>query len=510
MSNNKVQRLSYLKLSAITALIYQVVNIVYGLILPNLYLTHYGSEVNGLVSSIAQYLGLISFCELGIGAVVQSALYKPLANDDDVTVSCIIKEAKNFFRKIALLLCAYVVVLLFLFPLFINKSFGIFTTCFLIIAIAINTFSEYYFGLTNQILLNADQKQYINYSVQIFCTVITAIASIILINVGIKIEYVKLVTSLTLMLRPLFLTLYVKKHYKINSEIVSTKSLLTQKKSGIIHHIAYVIVDRTDVVVLSLMSTLTNVSIYYVYYMVVSGIRQVVTYTTSGIEAFLGHELAKEEQKSVNDTFSYVEWGIHTCCTLIFGITAVLILPFITVYTRNITDANYFIPIFAYLMVAAQYMYCIRLPYYMMIKADGAYTQTRNSAAIEALVNVVVSVVLVKHFGLIGVAIGTLCAMAYRTLYFVIFLSKHILNRSIRIFMKQLIIDFIVLIATYTLTLKCYLSSVSYYSWVLMAIQVSLIAILICIFVNSIFCKQYCISFIDKIKKKFQRKKYHI
>ena len=74
MSSNKDRRLLYLKLSAITALIYQIVNIIYGLILPNLYLTHYGSEVNGLVSSIAQYLGLISFCELGIGAVVQSAL----------------------------------------------------------------------------------------------------------------------------------------------------------------------------------------------------------------------------------------------------------------------------------------------------------------------------------------------------------------------------------------------------------------------------------------------------
>ena len=505
MSDNKNRRLSYLKLSAIMALVYQIINIIYGLVLPNLYLTHYGSEVNGLVSSIAQYLGLISFCELGIGAVVQSALYRPLANDDKETISGILNEAKRFFRKIALLLCIYVVILLLLFPLVINKSMGIFTTCFLIIAIAINTFSEYFFGLANQILLNADQKQYVNYGIQIVSTVVTAIVSVVLISAGVRIEYVKLVTSLTLMIRPLFLSLYVKKNYKIDSKTISEKTLLTQKKSGVVHHIAYVIVDRTDVVVLSLLSTLINVSIYYVYYMVVSGIRQVVIYTTSGIEAFLGHELATESEKNVNATCGYVEWGIHTCCTLVFTITAVLILPFVKVYTRNITDAEYCIPMFAYLMVAAQYMYCIRLPYYMMIKADGAYTQTRNSAAIEAIINVVLSVILVKKLGLIGVAIGTLCAMTYRTVYFVIFLRKYILNRSVKIFIKQLFVDCLVISAIFVLTSWCRLASISFYSWILLAMKVSIIAIISCVIVNSIFCKQYCMSFANTIKKKFQK-----
>ena len=501
--NEKKRQFSNLKLSAITALVYQVINTIYGLVLPNLYLTHYGSEVNGLVSSIAQYLGLISFCELGIGAVVQSALYKPLEKKDALAVSCIVNEAKSFFRKIALLLCAYVVILLFLFPLVINKTMGVYTTCFLIVAIAINTFSEYYFGLTNQILLNADQKQYINYCLQIVSTVITAIVAIILISSGIKIEYVKLVTSFTLMIRPIYLSIYVKKHYQINSTDVAKKSLLTEKTSGVIHHIAYVIVDRTDVVVLSLLSTLTNVSIYYVYYMVVFGIRQVVIYATSGVEAFLGHELAKENKRNMNTTFSYVEWTIHTCCTLIFSITAVLILPFVKVYTRNITDAQYCIPAFAYLMVAAQYMYCIRLPYNMMIKADSAYTQTRNSATIEAILNVVLSVVLVKHLGLVGVAIGTLCALTYRTIYYVMYLRGHILNRSIKYFMKQMVVNVLQICAVFATTSWCKLASDSFSSWILLAVQVSIVAIVTDIVINGLFCRKYCVSFVSSIKSKF-------
>ena len=58
----------------------------------------FGSEVNGLVNSIAQFLGVISFLELGVGAVVQFALYKPLAEKNQEDVSKIISSANKGFR----------------------------------------------------------------------------------------------------------------------------------------------------------------------------------------------------------------------------------------------------------------------------------------------------------------------------------------------------------------------------------------------------------------------------
>ena len=66
-----------LMLNSTSSLIYQLITIVCGFVLPRFFLTHYGSEVNGLVSSITQFLGFISLAECGVGAVVQSTLYKP-------------------------------------------------------------------------------------------------------------------------------------------------------------------------------------------------------------------------------------------------------------------------------------------------------------------------------------------------------------------------------------------------------------------------------------------------
>ena len=67
-----------LALNTITSLVLQVVSVICGFILPRLILESFGSDVNGLVNSITQFLGVITLLDLGVGAVVQSALYKPL------------------------------------------------------------------------------------------------------------------------------------------------------------------------------------------------------------------------------------------------------------------------------------------------------------------------------------------------------------------------------------------------------------------------------------------------
>ena len=67
------------------SLILQLVTIICGFILPKMIMTTYGSNVNGMISSIAQFLSVITFLEFGIGAVIQASLYKPLANHDNKT-----------------------------------------------------------------------------------------------------------------------------------------------------------------------------------------------------------------------------------------------------------------------------------------------------------------------------------------------------------------------------------------------------------------------------------------
>ena len=53
----------------VSALLAQFVHIIYGLVVPRIILGSFGSNVNGLVSSINQFLSFITLLEGGLGAV---------------------------------------------------------------------------------------------------------------------------------------------------------------------------------------------------------------------------------------------------------------------------------------------------------------------------------------------------------------------------------------------------------------------------------------------------------
>ena len=110
--------------NTISSLVFQVTTIICGFILPRLILNAFGSEVNGLVNSIAQFLGVISFLELGVGAVVQSALYKPLAEKNQEDVSKIISSANKFFTRLGQILLIYVLCWLLVNLNLLGKNFA--------------------------------------------------------------------------------------------------------------------------------------------------------------------------------------------------------------------------------------------------------------------------------------------------------------------------------------------------------------------------------------------------
>lgn len=479
-----------MKVNTISAIVCQIITVVYGMILPAFYLRYYGSEVNGMVASITQFLGLITFCEAGIGAIIQTALYKPLSQKNEKKISEIMVAAQHFFRSLAMLLIGYVVVLIIFYPNIIQSDYDWGSTVILILAIASGTFSQYYFGMSNQMLINADQKLYIQYLFQIMTLIVTAFLSVIIMYFGGSIQSVKIVSAFILLLRPLLLSRYVKKHYNIDYKVEYKKNALPQKWNGLVHHIAFVIVEHTDTIVLTFFSTMKNVSIYSIYYMIVSGLRQLIESISASYQSLMGNLWYSQDKEKFKNTFSYIEWLIHTLSTGFFSICIMLIIPFVNLYTHNIKDANYVIPLFGALMVLAQFSYCIRLPYHYVVRVVGHYKETQMGAICEAIINVVISVILVMRYGLVGVAIGTICAMLFRTIYLVVYLKKHILYRSQFLFWKQLIIDLSIITISIIISSNFINVIKSWFLWILFAILATFIVCGIILIFNIIFYKQ--------------------
>ena len=425
-----------------------------------------------------------------------------MANSDFTTISQIVVSANKFYKNIAKALVVYVLLLVGLFPFINQGDYSFLFTAALIVAISISFFSQYYFGVVDRLLLTSDQKGYVQYNAQTVTLVINTIACFFLIKAGATIQTVKLTTSIIFLFRPLYLRYYVDKHYLINRKITYEKEPISQKWNGIAQHIAAVVLNNTDTIVLTLFSSFSNVSIYSVYYLVVSGVKQLFTSLTSGIQALLGELWAKKEVDTLNTTFSWTEWTLHSGGVLLFGCTASLIVPFVRIYTFGINDANYIVPLFALLITIANGLHCLRLPYNILILAVGHYKQTQSNYIIAAILNILVSIIGVKHYGLIGVAIGTLVAMGWQTLWMAWYDSKNILNRSYLVFIKQLFVDVLVFFTSFSICQFILDSAVGdYLHWLFLALETMLIWIVVSFLVNLVFYYKHIKSLLCRKKR---------
>ena len=498
-------RNSRLKINTSASLIYQIVTLVCGFILPRLIIGNYGSPVYGLISSITQFLGIIALCELGMGAVVPASLYKPLADKDNDAISRVVVSSEKFYRKIGFLMIVYVIGLTVFYPMII-KEFPFLYTASLLVIIASSTFAQYFLGITYSLLLTADQKQYITYIVNGGTIVINLILSYLLIKLGCSIHIVKLMLSLIFISRPVFFSIYVRKHYSLNKKIHYDVEPIKQKWNGVAQHLAYAVQEKTGVVILSLMATLESVSIYSVYFLITTGLRGLIYSVTSSLTSFLGNILAKGEKETLARNFYRIEWAMHTITLLCFASAAILIVPFVRVYTAGINDADYIVPYFPYLMCAAVACRCLQLPYNIVVQAAGHFKETQNSAIIEPVLDIAFSVLLVGKFGLSGVALGFLISITYRMLYLSLYLTRHILYTSRRQLLKRYVVDIVIVaavVAACSLIPEC---QISYLSWILMAVKVLVLASIVTAVINMVFYRELSIDFIKStVLTKFKK-----
>lgn len=492
-----LSRQKKLCLNVVSSVVFQLTTFACCFILPRLFINYYGSLSNGLVASISNFLAFFALMEFGMGAVVKASLFKPLADNDFYEVSRILASSKRFYFKVALFSIIYTIVLVLFFPFIIDFKFDFITTSILIFAIAFNAIAQYLFGVVYEQLLAADQKDYIRLNISSFSIIMSTIVSILLIRENAPIFVVKMCAAFVLLLRPIALWLYVSKKYRVDFSISYAGEPIKQKWNGVAQHIAVYVMKHSGVVILSLFSTLLNVSVYYVYSLVTSGLQSIIEMFSSSFTSLFGNMYAKKEIVELKKAFALLEFGTHFFVTVIFSCAIVLIIPFVRVYILPVVDLNYLQPEFACVFVLASMFFCLRTPYLILILSVGHFKQTQSSAIYEVTINLVLSFILVHFFDLLGVAIAMFVAVFYRLLFFVFYLSKNILYISRRVFFKYMIVETVfMLICVYIHQYENY-DIVNYWAFFCNGIKVFLVNTFIALFVFVVSFKR---NFLDLLK----------
>jgi len=254
-------------------------------------------------------------------------------------------------------------------------------------------------------------------------------------------------------------------------------------------------------------SGVLEVSVYAVYYMVIRGIKTIITSLIGpGLSAAFGNMLAKNEIKNVEKNLKLYEFLTNFLVVLFFTCTAVLVVPFVSVYTKGIEDVEYNRPLFAYIACIAQGFFVLRIPYQELVMAAGHFKQTRNGAIMEVAINIIISIVLVFQFGLVGVAIGSLCAMLFRTVQYAIYMSRNIIQRKLWTFIRKILLSILnAIIIIIIVQILPEMVDITYVAWLLLALMVLGVSASVTVLFAVVFYREELRIFVSTVRSVIQR-----
>ena len=100
MPNTNNSRTTQFIKNIVGSALLQIVTIITGFISPRLMLTAFGSEINGITSSITQFISYLTLVEAGLSNATVFALYKPLADRDVKERDAVISASRIAYLRV--------------------------------------------------------------------------------------------------------------------------------------------------------------------------------------------------------------------------------------------------------------------------------------------------------------------------------------------------------------------------------------------------------------------------
>ncbi len=323
------------------SLILFVIQILVGFYSRKIFLDYLGDEVIGLNTTLGNILSFLNLSELGIGIAMATSLYKPIHDDNHDVIAEIITVQGILYKRIALLLCGLsipiVIALPYIFPSTECGILYVYVAYFVFLSGSVFSYLWNY----RLVLIQTDQKNYkldpwIN-AVR-FIKVFIQITLLIYSSFGI---WGWIVAEFAGNIFTVFVVNHVlKKEYPWLCQSKESPTVLLQRyhillkktKQLFVHKIASFVLTQTSPLVIYAFVSLTMVTYYSNYMMLIGYCTTLLNVVFSGIGASIGNLIAEGNKRHTMEVF----WELFTSRIWIAGIACfalyIFIGPFISLW----------------------------------------------------------------------------------------------------------------------------------------------------------------------------------
>lgn len=439
-----------LKINFFVAMFSQLVSVLFSFIVPKMMIGYYGSQIHGLISTITNLISYLMLVEAGLASASIQGLYKPLKENDYDAINAGLNAISRFYIRIGSIFSILVVALAMLYPLFAADGLSYHLIVILILISGIAQTIEFFMCCKYKVLLQADKKLYVVNFVNALGIILQGVLRIVFIYLRFNIYIVQLIPAMVYAFRLIIIKLYIRKWYVFLDKSIKPNYSVSKKRwNALIHQISNLVVNNTDTIVLSKAVGYSFVSIYSIYQMVISNINGFLTQSLSNaITANFGHLFVEEDREKSIRVYDQYEKIYYYMISIIFSGCAIALYPFVDLYIGKVNGLKYADYKLVVLFVINALLCNIRIPQLTLVTAAGHFKETQWHALSEAICNIVVSVILVRKWGIYGVLIGTTCSYLLRDIMFIVYINKNILDRNIICTLNNLLKMLVIFVTT--------------------------------------------------------------
>ncbi|MDY4114618.1 MAG: hypothetical protein SOY35_01745 [Blautia sp.] len=434
--------------NSIVTLICQIFQIFLAFVLRKIFISTLGVAYLGYNSVFANILQMLNLADMGIGVAITSFLFKPLADGDKERIATLMYLYKKVYNIMGFVVLAIgLVISIFLGTIISDATCNLGYLRILFYINLIGTISTYFLAYKRTLII-ADQKSYIPNLVDMITDFAVSAAQIIYLLV--KPNYIiYLVLAITKnIISNINISIRCDKEYgRIGNNV--SEEYVKEYKPQIIQYVKEVFVSRigatifysTDNIIISSFRGSLLVGYLSSYTMITVQLTTVVNQILASLQATFGNYIhsrkSLDEQLKMTNNYFCVNFIIGNFCMICFTL---LVQPFVSLFFGQTLVLPFSTVI--WLGVNLMLTILIQLPSQVFIIYK-LFNYDRPIIITSAILNIIISVVLVNPIGIDGVLIGTfVTSLIYLFSRFYI-IAKHVYKVSYRNYLIKIFLYFV-------------------------------------------------------------------
>lgn len=418
MSNVVSRKVNSAK-GVLSSIVFNGIKILLQFLFRSIFIYYLSVEYLGVNSAVSGLLNLLSVTELGIGSAIIYNLYKPVAENDIRKVNSILKIFKRLYQIIAIAILAIGLCLLPFLNFLISDIDKINVNIYFVYILALLSTVATYFCSYRNVLFTVYQQQYKSNNLNSVMSLLTTILQALSIVLFRSFYAYLIVNFVCVILTSIGSYVYTKKLYP---EIMvkgaenldkATKLSINKNIKGMLYHkLSNSVILGADSIIISVFIGATLLGIYSNYTIFTTAILLIFNMIISSIAGSVGNLITENNPEKTYSIYKMFKMGFFWMAGFCAICLYVMFNPTIDVWARLghwSTDTTWTLDNFTVLIIVANfYIYASRSITGIFREGIGNFDKDRFKGVIEALINIIVSVILVQFMGIAGVLLGTI------------------------------------------------------------------------------------------------------